>query len=114
MCFERYSDVMGLFEFYRERLSLDLHVVRYEDLVGQFDDTVTSVFEFLEIHPDDSYKNFHSINESKLIATPSRSQVVRPVYASSRYKWVNYSGYIRAYEQHVERFVELYGYAADV
>ena len=31
--FERYRDVMGLFEYYRRHLSLDLHVVRYEDLV---------------------------------------------------------------------------------
>ncbi len=109
-CFSRYRDVMTLFERFRDELNLELHVVRYEDLVEDFERTVTGVFEFLGIRPDDSYRSFHAVNREKLINTPSRSQVIRPLYQSSRFKWQHYREFLQPHAHHVRALVNTYGY----
>jgi len=109
-CFTRYRDVMDIFQQHRDNLSLDLHIVRYEDLVDDLEKTATEIFQFLGIEPDESYQQFHTINEDKLIATPSRSQVVRPLYESSRYRWTHYAKYLRPYMHHIQPYLEMYDY----
>ncbi|KAA3621918.1 MAG: hypothetical protein DWQ08_13435 [Proteobacteria bacterium] len=109
-CFTRYRDVMMLFENFRDKLDLDLHTVRYEDLVEDFEGTATGVFDFLGIRPDDSYRSFHTVNQEKLINTPSRSQVVRPLYQSSRFKWQHYWQYLQPHVHHIRALIDTYGY----
>lgn len=109
-CFTRYRDVMTLFERFRRDYDLDLHVVRYEDLVEDFERTATGVFDYLGIRPDDSYRSFHTANKEKLINTPSRAQVIRPLYRSSRFKWQHYRDFLQPHAHHVRALIETYGY----
>lgn len=109
-CFTRYREVMNLLQRYRRRLSLNLHIVRYEDIVRDIEATIKGTFEFLGLSHDNSFTSFHKMNDSKVIATPSRSQVILPLYNSSCYRWIHYSDYIKPHAHHVRDLAELYGY----
>jgi len=45
------------------------------------------------------------------INTPSYSQVVRPLYKSSSYRWLNYKKHFEKYNYKIEQFICQYGYA---
>jgi tetratricopeptide (TPR) repeat protein len=109
-CFQRYRDVMALFERFRAELNPNIHIVRYEELVANLDEAAGAVFRFIGIEPDETYRNFHLRNQEKLIATPSRSQVTQPLYKSSRNRWKNYTPQLEPYIPIVQPFIELYGY----
>ena len=103
---------MQLFDSYMEGLRLEVHYVRYEDLVQDIEGVGTSAFQFLGIDADDRYKEFHSINADKLIATPSYSQVIRPLYSDSCYRWENYADELRPYIPIVQPYIDKFGYSA--
>jgi hypothetical protein len=109
-CFIRYRDVMRLFERYRAELDLNLHTVRYEDLIADLDSVADGVFHFLGVQADESYRDFHKLNEQRLIVTPSREQVSRPIYRSSRNRWKNYAAQLQPHIPLVQQFIAEYGY----
>jgi len=109
--FTRYRDVMNLFECFQSSGELNLLTVRYEDLVENFEATADEVFNFLNITPNESYKKFHEINKDKLLATPSSSQVVKPIYQSSRYRWHNYAEFLQPHIKIVQPFIDKFGYS---
>lgn len=108
--FIRYRDVMSLFETYRAKLDLDLHTVRYEDLVANIDNVANGVFSFLNVKADGSYRDFYKHNQEKIISTPSREQVSQPIYRSSQYRWKNYADQLEPYIPIVQQFISRYGY----
>jgi hypothetical protein len=109
--FSRYATVMGLFEHFRSSLELNLLSVRYEDLVTDLGEIAEDIFSFLGHRPDEKYKEFHLVNREKIIHTPSRSQVTRALYDSSRYRWRNYSDHLEPYFPIVQPYLEKFGYA---
>ena len=108
--FERYRDVMMLFERYRNELKLDLHTVRYEELVQDLDGVARGVFDYLGIEGDEAYRDFHRRNQEKLIATPSKEQVSQPIYQSSRERWRNYERELEPHLPIVQDLINAYGY----
>jgi tetratricopeptide (TPR) repeat protein len=109
--FIRYRNVMTLFESYRTKLDLNLLTVRYEDLIADLDNVAGEVFNFLGIQANKSYRDFHKFNQEKIIATPSRTQVSKPLYKSSRYRWKNYEDQLKPYIPLVQQFISQYGYS---
>jgi tetratricopeptide (TPR) repeat protein len=109
-CFARYRDVMDLFERFRSELDLRLHTVRYEDLVTDLDGVGRRTFDFLGIQPNESFKDFHRIAKEKSVRTPSRDQVIKPIYDSSRYRWKHYASQVAPYIPLVQPFIDRYGY----
>ena len=101
---------MGLLEKYRSNLALNLHAVRYEDLVDDLDAAATGVFRFLGIEADDSCRNFHSMKSEKFMVTPSRDQMAQPIYKSSRNRWKNYAVHVEPHIPIVRSFMEKYDY----
>ena len=57
--FRRYATVMSQFEKFRSSLKFPLLIVRYEEMVADFDKAVMNVFEFLGHEPGIEYKDFH-------------------------------------------------------
>ena len=109
-CFLRYRDVMGLFERYRSNLKLSVYTVRYEELVTDLAGVAEGLFAFLGVKPDLRYREFHTINKDRLVATPSRSQVSRPLYRSSQNRWMNYRQEISPLLFIIQEFLDRYGY----
>jgi hypothetical protein len=60
---------------------VDIHTVRYEDMVAETKKTSQEVLAFLGCEWDDSVLNFH-MNE-RIVATASYAQVREPIYSSS-------------------------------
>jgi tetratricopeptide (TPR) repeat protein len=108
--FMRYRDTMELFEKYRTKLDLNLLTVRYEDLITDLDHVASKIFEFLNVTTDNRYRDFHKLNQQKIISTPSRAQVSQPLYQSSQYRWKHYADQLEPYIPLVQRFVTQYGY----
>jgi tetratricopeptide (TPR) repeat protein len=106
-----YDAVMRLAETARARLPLDLHVVRYEDVVADFDAEVASLLRFLDLPWDERVHGFHDTARSRLIRTPSAAQVRQPLYASSVARWRRYERQLEPVRPVLEPWVEAYGYA---
>jgi tetratricopeptide (TPR) repeat protein len=86
-----YDLVMALFDTYTNRLPLNLHVIKYEDLVSSFDEETRKLFDFLEI-PAGQPIGDHTLRarSGEKIATPSYHQVSEPIYTRSMYRWKHY------------------------
>lgn len=110
--FFRYFDVMNTFETHRENLQLEIHTVKYEDLTRDLQGTGSRLFEFLNVEPDRQFTDFHLLNKNKLIRTPPRDQVTKPIYNSSCGRWNNYFQFIEPYIPIVQPLIDKYGYEA--
>jgi hypothetical protein len=101
---------MRLAEIARARLPLNLHLVRYEDLVGDFDRTVASLLHFLELPWDDGVRDYAALARKRLIRTPSAEQVRKPIYSSSIGRWRNYAKQIAPLEPILGPWIRRFGY----
>jgi hypothetical protein len=86
-CDKRYNQVFNLFENYTTQLNLNMHFVRYEDLVNNLPAEATKLFNYLDIDANDNYLAFHTHAQQHFIKTPSRDQVKSKLYVSSLNKW---------------------------
>jgi tetratricopeptide (TPR) repeat protein len=105
-----YDAVMRLFSVYREKLSFPLHIVRYEDLLADFDREVGRLLGFLGLPWRESVRNYRETAKKRLINTPSASQVVRPLYTTARGKWRNYRAELEPVLPLLEPWVKAFGY----
>ena len=83
---------MRVFAASRERLGLDLHIVRYEDVVADVESAARDVTTFLGVAFEPTMLAFSETARRRKINTPSARQVVEPLYARSVGRW-------RAYEE---------------
>ncbi len=109
-CFERYAAVMGLFERFRAELELDIHTVKYESLVSDFESEGRKIFRALAYKENDDFLRFYEFNKNRIIDTPSSGQVTREIYTSSSNRWVSYRSEIEPFIPLVKRFIDDYGY----
>ena len=88
---ELYDSVMNLWSSYSENLSIKSHTVKYENIVKNFDKTITDLINFLELEWSDNVKNFNKTARKRgIINTPSFDQVNIPLYSRSIDRWKNY------------------------
>jgi tetratricopeptide (TPR) repeat protein len=83
--------VLTFWDKCRDTLPLNVHTVRYEDLVVDLEREARSVLDFLGL-PWDAAVLDHSrtARERGLINTPSYSQVVQPIYREASGRWKRY------------------------
>ncbi len=110
-CFQRYKQVFDLFSTYREHFDLNMHIVKYEELISDYDNVINAVFDFLGVTPTESYEGFYEHAKSLRILTPSFDQVRKPIYQSSDGKWKHYENYLKPYMPIVQSYVEQFGYS---
>jgi hypothetical protein len=86
-----YAAVMELWFLYRQKLDLDAHVIKYENLVQDLEGTCRSLISFLGLEWDN---NLHDYQKTALdrtsINTPSYNQVIQPLYEQASGRWTNY------------------------
>jgi len=105
-----YDGVMGLVEASRAKLPLDLHMVKYEALVGDFDATVRALLAFLGLDWNDAVRGYAETAKKRAIGTPSAAQVVLPIYGSAEGKWRSYRHFLAPHLPRLETWVRTYGY----
>lgn len=105
-----YDAVMSIAELARERLPLDVHVVRYEDVVDNLQREATGVLGFLGLPWADDVLKFTETASRRAIFTPSATQVIKPIYASSLGQWRHYAAELAPIQPILAPWVEKFGY----
>lgn len=107
---EIYGQTMDWWFYIRDQLSLDWMEVRYEDIVADFEGTFRQVFAFLGTEWDAGVTLFHERASKKFVATPSRSQVAQPLYASSVARWQHYARDVGRVAKRLDPYTQSFGY----
>lgn len=105
-----YDAVMTLVQASREKLPLQVHELKYEALILDFEPTVRSLLVFVGVEWNDAVRDYAETAKKRAIGTPSAAQVVKPIYGSARGKWRNYKGFLEPHLPALERWVEAFGY----
>jgi hypothetical protein len=105
-----YDRVMKLAAIYREKLTLDLHQIRYEDMVGDFEREMLKVCTFLGAEWSDAMLHFAQNMSAKNIGTPSARQVARGLYAQGIGQWRRYAAQMEPVLPLLAPWIERFGY----
>jgi tetratricopeptide (TPR) repeat protein len=106
-----YGRVMTLWKRFRENLGPLYREVRYEDLVTEFDATVTGVLDFLGMEWTDAVRDFRSAAlERGAVRTTSYAQVSQPLYQSAIGRWQMYSTYFEPFLPELAPWIQEGGY----
>lgn len=82
-----YDGVMGLAAICRDLLGLDTHVLRYEDMVGDFEGEMRKACAFLGLAWQEGMKDFAAGMRARAVDTPSAAQVARGLYTQGAGQW---------------------------
>ncbi|MDQ2860983.1 MAG: sulfotransferase, partial [Pseudomonadota bacterium] len=80
-----YDQVMRLAVLYEKLLPVDLHVVRHEDLVADFDHELSTILDFFDLPWDPSVRDF--TRRAIGSRTPSATQIARGLNAEGVGAW---------------------------
>ena len=105
-----YDAVMRLSELYRDLLPLPQHLVRYESLVDDFEDTARAACGFLGIEWDQRLFDFAASARARGISTPSAAQVVRGLNREGQGAWRRYREQMTPVLPLLEPWVRHFGY----
>ena len=109
-----YDEAMGLWQHYCDVLDLNVHTIRYEDVVADFRPAIAGLLGFLGLEWDDAVLEHDKTAKSKgRIGTPSYHQVTQKIYTRASGRWLRY-------RQHLEPVLPIlaphalkYGYAME-
>jgi len=86
-----YDSVMRLWTQYQDVLPLEVHTVRYETLIRDFDSTVSACLDFLDLDWDEGVRDYvETAKRSGQISTPSYDQVTQGLYTGASGRWQRY------------------------
>lgn len=105
-----YAQVIDWWLHVRPQLGMPVIEVAYEDAVGDFERVYRRVFAFAGVDWSDRALDFHRQAEGKYISTPSRGQVVQPIYTSSRERWRNYAAQVERISPLLASALDAFGY----
>lgn len=106
-----YCLAMETFSTCRDQYELEVHEIKYEDLLGNFDGSISATLQFLGLSWD---QNIYQYREKAVVrddlTTPSYSQVVQPFYKHAKFRWENYREQLKPYFKEVEFWANHYKY----
>ena len=106
-----YCTAMEILNLSQKRYSLNIHRIRYEDLVLDFEGEVLNILAFLNLKWEEGLRNYQKTAFSRdRIRTPSYSQVVKPIYNTASYRWKNYEKYLDSFKERLEPWLSDYEY----
>ena len=106
-----YNLVMSLWDKYQKELSIDLHIIKYEDVVNNFDSAIKKLIKFLNLDWNDELKNFYlTASKRGIINTPSYNQVNTPLYKKSISRWKNYRENFSNLNSELEKWINKFEY----
>lgn len=108
-----YSRVMGRWEKFIDLFGLNVHRIRYEDLVDDFGRETADLLDFLGCGWDDAV-NEHTERARRrgVVDTPSYDQITEPLYSRAVFRWSRYRNELEPYMSKLMPYIERYGYPA--
>lgn len=86
-----YDRVMGLWSSYRERLELQVHTLKYENLIADLQGNVTPLLKYLGLDWNEKLNNYRETALAReRINTPSYNQVTEALHDRAAGRWENY------------------------
>ena len=85
-----YDAVMTLAELYRDKLALDLHELRYEAMVNDFEGETRRLCAFLNLEWTEALADFAARTRTRAVNTPSAAQVARGLFTNAVGQWTSY------------------------
>ena len=83
-----YDSVMKLWSSYKEIINLNFHIIKYEDVVNNFDTSLKNLLNFLNLKWSEDLRKFYmTADKKRLINTPSYNQVNQPIYQDLINRW---------------------------
>ena len=108
-----YDRVMTLWFIYRDRLPIDVHTVRYENLVRDLEGTITPCLKFIGLDWDEGVRGYaDTAKGDPRIVTPSYNQVTQDLYADASGRWQRYYKYVEPVLPLLMPWAERLGYDA--
>ena len=105
-----YDALMRLTQDALERLPLAFHELRYEALVGDFEDTTRALCDFAGLPWSESVHRFAQTADQRGVATASAGQVRRGLYDGSG-QWKPYPEFFEPVLPILAPWIERFGYA---
>ena len=106
-----YDLVMSLWLIYFEKFPIKVHKIKYEQIVQDFDQSVTKLLSFLELKWSDNVKEFYKTAERRgIVNTPSYRQINQPLYKKSIERWKNYEGEFSEVKQILDKWKQIFNY----
>ncbi|MDB5436785.1 MAG: sulfotransferase family protein [Phenylobacterium sp.] len=105
-----YDAVMRLAQDYLQALPLDVHVLRYENLVGDFAGEAERLRLFLGLPPDPAMREFTGAANAADIATPSAAQVAGGLSGEGVGTWRRYEAQLEPVMPVLAPWIETFGY----
>ena len=106
-----YDLVMKLWTIYRKAFSINFHIIKYEDVVLNFEQTTKEVFKYIGLDWSEDTENFYLTAKDRIdISTPSYNQVTSPIYLKSINRWKNYEKYFKDSKEYLDKWVKQFDY----
>jgi len=106
-----YDRVMTLWERYRAVLPLDVHEVRYEALVVDFERTITGALAHIGLDWEAGLQDFADRAQQRgTISTPSYNQVTQPIYSHASGRWLRYRMQLEPVLPVLAPWIDRFGY----
>ena len=106
-----YDLVMKLWKIYKKNFLINFHIIKYEEVVKNFEKTTKDAFNYLGLDWTDSTKNFHLTAQNRIdISTPSYNQVTSPLYLKSISRWKNYEKHFKETKKYLDKWVNEFDY----
>lgn len=109
-----YVKIMEIWQKCVDVLSPDFYLIKYENLVCNFENEVQDLFNYIGIEWNNSALRFfeHAHTREK-IKTPSYQQVTRPIYREAIFRWHRYKIYLKPYMDILKPFIEYWKYPGE-
>lgn len=107
-----YNRVMGLWRQAVDTLPMSCHMVKYENVVGRFDDEIGGTLRFLGLAWEDAVRDYtKTARQGGGISTPSYHQVSESLYQRANGRWQHYRRHMEPILGILEPWVRYLGYA---
>lgn len=106
-----YVKLMGNWELFSRKFNLDIHTIKYEDLIADFKNETGRILDFLDIEWDDEVsKHTDKARARGVIDTPSYDQITEPIYNHAKYRWTRYREQLKPYTSTLEPYINMFEY----
>lgn len=106
-----YTRVMELWRRYTAVLPLNSYVIKYENLIREFEAETRSLLGFLEVKWNSQILAVSGTSKkSGVVKTPSYHQISQPLYQRSIGRWQRYREFLEPYLPDLEPFITAFGY----
>jgi len=107
---DQYASTMSMWRVMLPRMRNPHLMIRYEDVLEDLKSESRKMLDFLGIAWDERVLRFHEHAQTKIVRSPTYSDVAKPIFKTAKGRWHNYQKYLEPCLKKLEPFVKWFGY----